>query len=116
MLHTTYRSWVVLCQTKEHSDVTHPLVLLRPARRERPGSRRTDEQRDEVASPHRRPSSGLGRTLPHRCGKIVVLHHSKNCALMSHMGHSRRFGVGRESAWPHIADILGATFIRRDVP
>jgi hypothetical protein len=35
---------------------------------------------------------------------------------MSEMGHSRRFGIGRESAHPHIPDILGARFIRRDVP
>lgn len=35
---------------------------------------------------------------------------------MSEMGHSRRFGIGRESAHPHIPDIWGARFIRRDVP
>src|SRR5262245_3855555 len=35
---------------------------------------------------------------------------------MSESGHSRRFGIGRESAHPHIPDILGARFIRRDVP
>src|SRR5262245_18159848 len=32
------------------------------------------------------------------------------------MGHSCRFGIGHESAHPHIADILGARRIRRDVP
>ena len=35
---------------------------------------------------------------------------------MSESGPSRRFGIGRESAHPHIPDILGARFIRRDVP
>ena len=35
---------------------------------------------------------------------------------MAASGHSRRSGVGRESAYPHIADILDAMFIRRDVP
>jgi hypothetical protein len=35
---------------------------------------------------------------------------------MSESGHSRRFGIGRESAYPQIPDILGARFIRREVP
>jgi len=35
---------------------------------------------------------------------------------MSARGQSRRFGVGRESAYPPIPDILGALFIRRAVP
>jgi hypothetical protein len=30
------------------------------------------EQRDEVASPHGRPSSGIGRTLPHRCARTPL--------------------------------------------
>src|SRR5262245_31559450 len=50
MLHTTYRRWVVLCQTKEYGNVTHPLVLLR-ARRDRPRGCRAAEQRDEIAPP-----------------------------------------------------------------
>jgi hypothetical protein len=32
---------------------------------------------------------------------------------MTALGHSCRFGIGRESAHPHIPDILGARFIRR---
>src|SRR5262249_61730069 len=30
------------------------------------------EQRDNVASPHGRPSSGLGRTLPHPCARTPL--------------------------------------------
>src|SRR5262249_8528059 len=43
-----------------------------------------------------------------RCGISIQL--------MTVVGHSRRYDVGRESAHPHIPDILGAQFIRRDVP
>jgi hypothetical protein len=43
------------------------------------------------------------------------MHRSEIFPLMSVQGHSRRFGIGRESAYPHIPDILGARFIRRDV-
>jgi len=35
---------------------------------------------------------------------------------MTVLGQSRRSGVGRKSAYPHIADILGAMFFRRDGP
>ena len=40
----------------EHADTPHPAGLLRP-RRERPGSRRAAEQRDELATPHSITSS-----------------------------------------------------------
>jgi hypothetical protein len=35
---------------------------------------------------------------------------------MSQSGHSRRLGVGRESACPQIPDMSGRCHIRRDVP
>ena len=31
-------------------------------------------------------------------------------------GHPRRFGIGHESAHPHIPDIRGARLVRSDVP
>jgi hypothetical protein len=34
---------------------------------------------------------------------------------MSQLAYSRRFGVGRGSAYPQIPDISDAMFIRRDV-
>jgi hypothetical protein len=63
--------------------------LLR-ARRERPRRRRTAEQRDERASPHGRPSSGLGPHISTLLFKNVAVHHSKNCALMSQMGQNAK--------------------------
>ena len=35
---------------------------------------------------------------------------------MTAPGHSRRFGISRESAYPRIPDIVGTWFIRRGVP
>jgi hypothetical protein len=34
---------------------------------------------------------------------------------MTAQGHSRRLGVGRESAWHQISDMSGRRHIRRDV-
>src|SRR5262249_57234413 len=63
-----------------------PRPLLR-TRRERP-CRSTAEQRDEIASPHGRLSSGLGRTY-HTVAQEPTVHYSKNCAMMSQMGQTR---------------------------
>src|SRR5262245_24408984 len=51
---------------------------------ERPRRRAADE-RDEVASPHGRASSGLGSHFTTPLRKNAAVHHSKNCALMSQM-------------------------------
>src|SRR5262249_43537077 len=60
--------------------------------RERPRRRCTAEQCDEIASPHGRPSSfGPHITTPVRTNAAV--HHSKDSALMSQMGHHARVGV-----------------------
>src|SRR5262245_320284 len=60
--------------------------LLRP-RRERP-RRRAAEERDELASPHAQPTSGLGPYITTPLRKNAAVHHSKNCALMSQMGRN----------------------------
>src|SRR5262249_23700123 len=66
--------------------------LLR-ARRERPRGRAA-EQRDELASPHAHPSSGLGPHITTPLRKNVAVHHSKNWALMSQMSQTRCRVVG----------------------
>jgi hypothetical protein len=38
------------------------------------------------------PSSGLGPDITTPLRKNAAVHHSKNCALMSQMGHTRSFG------------------------
>jgi hypothetical protein len=50
---------------------------------------RAAEQRDEIAAPHGRPSSGLGPHISTPLCKTAAVHHSKNCALMSQTGHPR---------------------------
>src|SRR5262245_51350030 len=62
---------------------------LLSVRRKRPCQRRAAEQRYERASPHGRPSSGLGPHITTPLRKYAAVHHSKNCALMSQMGQSR---------------------------
>jgi len=47
------------------------LALLR-ARGQRPCGRRAAEQRDEIASPHRSPSSGRGPQITNFCWRSVV--------------------------------------------
>jgi hypothetical protein len=71
-----------------HADAPHPTRLLR-LRRERP-RRRAAEQRDELAPPHGRPSSGLGPHITTPLRKNAAVHHSKNCALMSQMGQTEK--------------------------
>src|SRR4029077_11737314 len=65
------------------SNARYTRRLLR-AGRDRP-RRRCADKRDEVAPFHGRPSSGLAPhvTIPLR--NKAAVHHSKNCALMSHM-------------------------------
>src|SRR4029077_2208377 len=50
---------------------------------------RAAEKRDDVASPHGHPSSGLGPHITTPLRKNAAVHDSKNCALMSQMGHNR---------------------------
>src|ERR1700730_13381595 len=59
--------------------------------RARPCSRPAD-QRYELASPHVLLSVEDG-SLPHRCRKCPVVHHSKNWQPMSHMGAPARTGA-----------------------
>jgi hypothetical protein len=51
--------------------------------------RGTAEQRDELATPHGGPFSGLGPHVTTPLRKNAAVHHSKNCALMSQMGQTR---------------------------
>jgi hypothetical protein len=70
----------------KESDHRHRLLRAR-----RPCGRRAAEQRDELAPPHGRPSSGLGLHISTPLCKNVAVHHSKNCALMSPTLPSRDF-------------------------
>jgi hypothetical protein len=53
--------WTVLGEARQHTDPPYPLALLR-ACDERP-SRRTAEQRDEIAAPHSITSSARASTV-----------------------------------------------------
>src|SRR5262245_43026688 len=67
--------------------VARPVVsLLRRSVHTKKQGSRTAEQRDELASPHGRPSSGLGPHISTPLFKNVAVHHNKNCALMWQMG------------------------------
>src|SRR5262249_11425378 len=71
------------CTVKKSDPRLRRLLRARP---KRPRGRRAAEQRDELASPHGHPSSGLGPHISTPLCNNVAVHHSKNCALMSQMG------------------------------
>jgi hypothetical protein len=54
----------------------------------------------ERASPHGGPSSGLAAARYHTVASNAAVHHSKNCALMSQMGHWRR--IKQAAASPYV--------------
>src|SRR5262249_12380713 len=68
--------------------------LLR-ARCERPRRRLAAEQRDEIAAPHRRSFSGFEPHITTPLRTNAAVHHSKDSALMSQMGHHARVGSHR---------------------
>src|SRR5262245_16302755 len=55
--------------------------------------------------------AGYSNARPHQPGRRNLLHRT---AGPYSLGHSRRFGVARESACPQIPDISGAPFTRRE--
>jgi hypothetical protein len=89
---------------------------LLTARHRWPRRRRAAKQRDELPSHHwGAPSSGLFRTLLHRCARKAAVHHSKNCVMLSQMGQERRIGAVRNiSALPPRADV-GADIVEPPV-
>src|SRR5262245_46138031 len=76
---------IIRSYVHEHADAPNTLRLLR-TRRERRRCRRAAEQGDELASPHVQLSAG-GCSLPYRCRKCRVVHHSELWRPMSEMGH-----------------------------
>jgi hypothetical protein len=82
---------IVLGERIQHANPSDAVGLL-PSRRERPRGR-TAEQRYEPASPHGRPSSGLGPHITTPLRKNAAVHHSKNCALMSQTGHEAKNSI-----------------------
>src|SRR5262249_3042868 len=63
------------------------------------------------------PSSGLGPHITTPLRKNAAVHHSKNCALMSQMGHERPKGyVCVESGLPPRSDIRRRGWHDRFVP
>jgi hypothetical protein len=72
----------------------------------RPRDRRAADQSNELAASHVF-SQPEDRTLPQRCRKCRVVRHSKNCALMSQMGHEcRSRDVRGTSALPPIPTVI----------
>ena len=87
------RIMIGLGKRTEHADAAYTFALL-CAHRERPRSRRTTDQRDELAPLH----------APPRWDIVAALGASRNGRPMSALGHSRRFWpIRTTSALPPIA-------------